>query len=601
MADMEENKGTAPAQPPVGEVEPPDSLAALVPKRRLWPVFAVLAAVVAVVGLLVYREMTAVDPLRILVAIDLDGYWWDGSQPAAKLSDALASQLAELGFDPVRGGDPKVMRVLEKAKDPRAAAKKLGAGFVIEAHLVPEVVEHPVKGGYFEMRVDAPVTLTYLESGSASEGRVRGYTGAVKKERAMALLADAMASDALDAVIAQLLDHPAVVEITSGSDMKLLARIQPARTMAKDRAKKLADAAAAYAQLAGRHEIEGQGKVTFLSPPAAADELVGVGAGGYYVRTADVSPFFSLRSRDLVRSEALETITFRSFDPAATDAAAPKPLWKGYHVFTYPSASREGDRVALVEDLFGWAKTITMVDRSGTSKRVRVDPEHRFVDPQLSPSSRFVALYDRPSAGAQADLAVLETEGGTEVFGFHTENQSLGGFTWIDGQRLAFLYTPDAGPTEEQTLAVVDVGKQPFTVDRPLRGKRGEGLSTPSASRDGTRIVCVQSGAQRGLAVIDTASWSRRLYPVGVASWPTFSPDGAQVAFETRGEHGGVAVAVLSLASGAVKKLTEMRTDQRLPRFSADGKRVLFEVREADPVFPRARGLSRVASAAVEP
>src|SRR5580692_10299928 len=119
---MEEEKAPAAAAPPAREADAPDSMEALVPKRRLWPVFAVLGAVVAVVGFFVYRAVTAPDPLRILVAIDLEGYWWEGSEPAAKLADALAKELGELGFDPVKGGDPKVMKALEKAKDPRAAA-----------------------------------------------------------------------------------------------------------------------------------------------------------------------------------------------------------------------------------------------------------------------------------------------------------------------------------------------------------------------------------------------------------------------------------------------------------------------------------------------
>ena len=35
---------------------------------------------------------------------------------------------------------------------------------------------------------------------------------------------------------------------------------------------------------------------------------MGTGAGGIYVKTADVVPFFSVRRRDLSRSEALETV-----------------------------------------------------------------------------------------------------------------------------------------------------------------------------------------------------------------------------------------------------------------------------------------------------
>jgi hypothetical protein len=603
---MNEDRAPADARPTAPVADAPDSLAALVPKRRLWPVLVFLGAALAVAGFFLYRAITAADPLRILVAIDLDGYWWEGSEPAAKLADALASQLQDLGFDPVKGGDPKVMKVLEHAKDPEVAARKLGAGFVIQAHLAPEVVEHPVQGGYFEIRVDAPVTLTFLDKGTASEGTIRGYAGAVKKDEAMAYLAKSMASQALDAVIAQLLDHPAVVEITSGSDVKLLARLNPAIVFGKVRARRLMDTAGAYAVSAREAETEGHGRVTFHSHAAAEDELVGVGTGGYFVKTADNTPFYSFKHRELGRTEALETVSFRPFDAKAaptTDPASPKPLWKGYHVFTYPSAQRDGDRVALVEDLFGWAKTITMVDRSGAAKRVRVDPEHRFVDPKLSPGGRFVAVYDRPHPGAPADLLVVDTASGKDVFAFHSDNQSLGGFTWIDGRRLAFSNTPSSPPGEGQHLVVVDVGEQPFSMEHPFRAKAGQpkAMMTPSASRDGKQLVWAEGGVDPGLAVIDTTTWSRRFFPIaGGASWPQFSPDSAHVVFETAGQ-GVTDIAVLAVASGAVEKLTQTKSQERLPMFSADGKRVLFEVRYRDPVFPQARSISRIASVAFEP
>src|SRR5262245_14069675 len=204
---MQDRRASSDARPPAHDAGPPDSLEAVIPKRRLWPIFVVLGVLLATAGVLVYRAVTATDPLRILVAIDLEGYWWEGSEPAAKLADELSLQLAELGFDPVKAGDSKVMKVLESTKDPKEAAKKLGAGFIIEAHLSPEVVEHPVKDGYFEVRVDAPVTLTFLDKGTASEARIRGYSGSTKKDRAMVLLTDSMASQALDAVIAQIIDH----------------------------------------------------------------------------------------------------------------------------------------------------------------------------------------------------------------------------------------------------------------------------------------------------------------------------------------------------------------------------------------------------------
>ena len=601
---MEESRNQADARPPVSEEAPPDSIEAIVPKRRLWPVFAALGVVALAAAFFVVRALTATDPLRILVAIDLDGYWWEGSEPAARLADELSSQLADLGFDPVKGGDPAVMKTLESTKDPRAAAKKLGADFIIEARLAPEIIEHPVKGGYFEIRVDAPVTLTFLDKGTTSEGRIHGYSGAQQKDRAMGFLVDSMASQAMGAIIAQLIDHPAVREITEGSDVKLLARLNPARDFAKQRKQKLTDAAEAYALRAKERDAEEKGGVRFLSGVSAEDLLVGIGEGGYYVKTADVTPHFSKRRSELVRSEALETITFRPLDQAAlptTDPAAPKPMWKGYHVYSYPSSQVDGDRVAFVEDLFGWAKTITVVDKSGASKRVRVDPEHRFVDPKVSPGGKYVAVYDRPDRSAPADLMVLDTDTGKEVFGFHTENQSLGGFTWIDDKRLGFVYVPQSSAGEDQDFAVVDVSRQPLSIEHPYRAKPGEDIRMPAASRDGKLVVYVTRGSPAGIAVIDTATWTRKVHPVeGVVSWPIFSPDATRVAFEVLAR-GNDDIGMLTLATGAVTKLTAGRGDERQPRFSADGKKIVFEVHYRDPVFPRSRMLSRIATVTVEP
>ncbi|MFO0587506.1 MAG: hypothetical protein U0441_08200 [Polyangiaceae bacterium] len=596
---MDEPRDPSFAQPPGQDVPPPESMQAIVPKARLWPVFAVIGVVVIAAALFAYRSLTATDPLRILVAIDVDGYWWEGSTTAARLADELSSQLGELGFDPVKGGDPKVMKILESTKDPKAAAKKLGAGFIIEAHLAPEVVQHPVKDGYFEVRVDAPVTLTYLDKNTTSEARIRGYSGATTKDRAMGLLADSMASQALDAVIGMLLDHPAVKEITGGADMKLLARLNPAISFEKDRQRVLLEASTAYTARAHALEEVTAGKITYLSGAAADDAIVGVGAGGYFVKTADVTPFYSLRRRDVVGHEALETIEWRALD--AKDAPG-APLWKGYHIYSHPSSQPDGDRVVFVEDLFGWAKTITIADRKGTTKRVRIDPEHRFVDPQIARGGKYVAVYDRPDRRAPADLMVLDTDTGKEVFGLHTENQSLGSFTWIDDKRLAFVYIPEGSASATQVIAVVDVSKQPLTIERPFHAKESEMFTEIAASRDGSKLAYVRiSGETPALGVVSTSTWKTKLYPMEASfEWPSFSPDGEHVTMQINGG-GQTDIVAVTLATGAVKRLTQTSLNESLPAFSADGKRVLFEVNDKDPILSRLRRLNRVASVAFEP
>jgi hypothetical protein len=230
----------------------PDSLELLVPKRRLWPVFAVLAAIVLGGAFFAWRSLTRPDPLRILIAVDVNGYWWEGSADAAKLADQLAERLTALGFEPVKAGDAEALKVIEKAKTPEEAAKKLKAAFVIEAHVTPEMIEHPAWGQYFEARVDAPVTLVHLPTGQRTEGRMRGYTGAPEKQRAIDLLVDSMTDHAFDSVIGVLIEHPTVKELFDGSNVRLVEKLDP-RAQVRQRARREA------AHREGGLRLSGQG------------------------------------------------------------------------------------------------------------------------------------------------------------------------------------------------------------------------------------------------------------------------------------------------------------------------------------------------------
>ena len=73
------------------------------------------------------------------------------------------------------------------------------------------------------------------------------------------------------------------------------------------------------------------------------------------VATADVHPFFSASGLELLRSEALETLGWRPL--GGEPGPFTRRLWRGYNAFTYPSASGDGQRIALVEDLYGWARS----------------------------------------------------------------------------------------------------------------------------------------------------------------------------------------------------------------------------------------------------
>jgi hypothetical protein len=588
------------------EPEAPPS-EAFIPKRPVWPVLLVLALVLGVGAFFGYREWRKPYPLRVLVAIDLDGYWWEGSIPAATLADRLADRLADIGLDPVRGGDPEVTKVLEKASSPEEAARKLHAAFLITATLKPEIVEHPVKGGYFEVRVDAPIDVRYLGDPEGNPGHLDTWSGAPEKPEALRLLADGLADEAFDQVLPRIVEHSTIQEIFKGNDVKLADHVSKAKNYVEYRAQRLADAKKAYDRVAKvRAEGDkGPAKVTYHSGMGAQDALGGTGAEGVLIKTADVAPFISPRTRDLGWITELETLQWRGAE------GKPRVLWSGYHIYSYPSVTREGTAVLFVEDLFGWAKTLTVVQPDGKSRRVRVDPEHRFVDPKIAPGGKAAVLYDRPCRDCPGNLLVMSLEDGHPLFERKNDNAVFGGFTWIDATHVAFLVTPPAqipadaedgsvqpaasAKAPRQALWIVDLGTNPPTATAVLEASEGREYQSPEASHDG-RFLTMEAHGPMGsnIAIYEIASKKLSLYDVGAdARTPTFSPDGKTIAFVHNGD-----LALFMPEKLEAHRLTENPWLERYPVFSADGTRLYFESIDDDPNYAR-RTDYLIASAAV--
>ncbi|UQA60976.1 TolB family protein [Polyangium aurulentum] len=587
----------------------PDSPELLLPKRRVWPVLVVLAAIVLGAGIAFYRISREPLPQRVLIAIDLDGYWWEGSRPAAALADGLADRLADIGFEPVRGGDPEVTEVLEKAKSPEEAARKLRAGFIVTASLRPQLIEHPVEGGYIETRVDAPIEVRYLDDVEGSQGRLVAWSGAKEKGDALRLLANSLANMAFDEVYPRLTGHSTIQAIFGGRDLKRSAQLQPAKNYLEFRNRKLEEAKKSYEDLEKtRKEADRGAKVTYHSPVSAQDALGGAGASGVLVKTADVTPYVAVRTMELAWITRLETLEWRA------PAGDKKLLWSGYHVFSYPSIAPEGAPVIFVEDLFGWAKTLTVVGADGQSKRIRVDPEHRFVDPKIAPGGKAAALYDRPCRECPANLLVVSTDDGRALFERPHEGGSFSGFSWIDATHLAFLYTPaipavqaEAEGAEEtepvaasaikmppQSLFVVDLGAQPPAAAAVHTARENQAFQSPEASRDG-RLIAMEShgnGAPQ-LALLDVADKKLAIFDLGGPRTPAFSPDGKTLAVVRNGD-----IALFDPEKKEIRPLTDNPWLERYPVFSPDGARVYFESLGEDPNYPR-RGNSLVASASV--
>lgn len=617
-----------------------------------WPVAVILLGVLGGGGWFFYRVSTAPDPLKVLVAVELDGHWYEGSVPAARFADELNQSLEELGFVPVRPGDPEVVAALEAADgDARRAARKLRAGYVVGGRVKLEVIEHPVQGGYFEVRADGDLEVFHVHDDAPEKVAVQAWSGARQKARAISLLADgSLALKATAQVIPPLLRHPVLAELLEG-DAKTIGKLRQAKDYLDTRTQQLGTVEKAYPAYAQRRldGEKGPAKVTYHGPFSGEDALAGTGPGGYLVKTEDVRPFVSPKKRDLRYFEALETLEWRTPEGEA------KVLWSGYNVYSYPGASRDGRTVGLVEDLFGWAKTVTIITADGTSKRLKVDPDHRYSNLEPSPTGRYVALYDRECRrGCPDRISVLRVEDGAELMMADNEGGTFGGFGWLDDGRLAVLHTPgvvdlgdedddgaeDDGADEDgaggegdepvagepaapaaegeaptpaaparrfdsvaQTLWAVPVEGGP--AEPLLTVEEGVDLQWMSVGPDGKRVAfAARNPGGRGIAVFDIAGGALNLHLVdGNTSAPNWSPDGRRITFNLipyDGRGSDEEIAVMSADGGDVTILTDNAHRDRYPRFSHDGQRIYYESLGKDPNFPR-RGVAVIASVPADP
>jgi len=586
----EQGVGKAPGGRPEEESDEPE-IGVGVPRRRLWPGLVLMLALALAGGWFVYHQVTAPQPLRVLVDVEVDGHWWEGSRPAAALADEAAELLTALGLEPVRAGDPETATILENAASPREAARRLRAAYVITGRLSPAVEELPVAEGFVQVAVDDAVSVARVdEPAPLTEVTIHTFSGAKDEERALVLVGRSAARHIVDAAVPAIASHPEVAALVEGQDARLLDRLAPLQAYLATRRATLEDAAKNYAELdRSRRENEQRGPLTFHSPVDANDRLLATGERGILVATAEVRPFLSAIQLELLRSEALEEVGWRPAE-GATEGLR-ETLWRGYSAFTYPSASRDGRRVALVEDLFGWGRSLVLVEEGKPPRRLRTEATRKLSGPRLAPDGGHVALVDRACARCARELSVVDADTGQERLHLG-EAMAVGTFAWLDRSRLVVVMAPENG---EPGLWVVPIasGRR-----RSLMDVEGAvTLRDPVATLD-ARTVAASNPIRRTILTVDVATGETTTHLVGGAATAlAFSPDGTRLVFELMTpESRHLEIATLTLASSEVKLLTTNDAPDRYPLFSPDGARVFFEARNPDPVFGRKRAVARITS-----
>ncbi|MCA9540577.1 MAG: PD40 domain-containing protein, partial [Myxococcales bacterium] len=540
------------------------------PRRSLALPLVIVVLALAGAGYLGWRAWRSTDPTRVLVAIDLKGHWFEGSMPAARLADEVNEALASLGLQPVRPGDPEVLAALDGAGgDARAAARKLGAGYVITGRIKPEFIEHPIGEGYRELRAEGEIEVLHVDDATGEKARVWGWSGAPTEERALKVLAEgSLALQVVSEALPRLLHHRELAALLGG-DARAVAALQPAQRFIVAQARELETAAKAYAAYEKRRLADEKGPVpvSYHGPTSADDALCGAGPAGVCVKTETARLFVSPRTLKLSSLDELETVEWRG-----ASEAAPKVVFSGYNIYGYPQVSPDGAAVAFVEDIFGWARAINLSVGGEKARRLRVDPALRFSTPRPAPGGAGVAVFASTCRRCPSGLLVLDAEGKTR-FEAPPEGVGFDGFGWIDADHLLVVHTPteaevaqppeeDAdGDTDEAAEKAEEAAKEAaeeaagpthparFAAERqtvwrvPLPGgapqvvyttAEGESLQWMEMAPDGKRAVFTRAHPDggSGLAVLDIEAGTLALLPVeGRASAPTFSPDGATLAF----------------------------------------------------------------------
>lgn len=603
------------------------------PRSKTPIIIALLVALLGGAGYFAWSIMTAVEPLRVLVAIDFEGQWYDGSKPAAKLVDDVSGQLKQLGFEPVEGGNPEVMATLEGAGDDlRGAARSLKAAWVVGGRVKTVVTEHPVGDApYFELEGIADIEIYHVADPASATVRhqTSSWAGSKDKARALSILAGGAAAEKIGAkVVPSLVNHPRIATALFGEgpdkkgiDAKIAGKLRKAEQYANASHSQLSTAEKTYAALKIRRmEAEkGPVKVTYHGTLAENDGLIGAGPKGFLVKTEDEELYVDPDNNKLRRLEQLETLAWK----APVDAPTAEVIWKGYNIYSYPGVTNDGQVAALVEDLFGWAKTVTLIHADGRAKRLKIDPEHRFSSLKPSPTGKAVALYDRDCRDCEDRLLVLDAEG-NERFKAGREGGTFHGFSWTSDDHLLIMHTPVRAPAEGDAAKAPEAGDAPAekrffdAVDQTiwlldLSGAAPKlesihivdldvALSWVRVSHDGKKAAfAARSSDGPSIGVLDIAARTLHFHPTpGETSAPTFSPDGQWIAFNIWPDgRGDEEIGLMPVGGGEAKILTQNHFRDRYPHFSHDSKRIFFESLDKDPNFNGRRTISVIASVEV--
>ncbi len=571
-----------------------EDLGALRPKRT-WPKFVLMHLTILVVGVSLLRHYRKVPHRpRVLVAIEVEGAYYAGSEPAEILAERFGEKAASLGLEIVHPRDKDALAVLQKS-DLKTAAQQLDAAYVLVGKTRVEAIAYPLANAvapYYDVRGEVDLVLTVPGEPDVPCGTLSALVGAPDRTLALRGVAESLADQAIDLSVGPMLRSPSTAKFSTLKTSKGEAVLAPAFSWLSARER-------GRARRAGRLRARGleARKAGEKGPPPG--HLRGCALGARRAARGRQRP----RRRDgghphdpLVRDATTWIPAPAAAGGAVAAGRAARTLYRGAGVFAFPHEA--APPLVLVEDLFGYARSLTVVESNGL-RRLQVDPDHRWDGPRVSPDGRHVVVQDRPCATCAAELVVFALGSGKAVF--RVQGDAFHGFTWLDPGGFVFVHrSKDKDPKNpalaKDGLAVFPVALSPSgdtaTLGGPFVVPDDELWTSPTAQ--GGKIAFERRSGDKGIAVLEWATFAVSKRAAGVdARALSWGPDG-RIAFELHDPKLPEEIAVAA-EDGAVTALTKNLVHDRGPRFSPDGKRVWFTSEADDPWFPGQRTVSWVA------
>jgi eukaryotic-like serine/threonine-protein kinase len=239
----------------------------------------------------------------------------------------------------------------------------------------------------------------------------------------------------------------------------------------------------------------------------------------------------------------------------------------------YPSWSPDGTRLSFILQKPGEPEALATVAADGSDLHIlfRGDADLPFFGySSWSPDGKLIAFVRSPG-GVPRQIWLIPSSGGTPR---RLSNDPSGVFS----DDPAFTADGRGVVHRSNRAGATNLWVWPLEGSAPVRLTSGTGPDdSPSVAKDG-RIAFLNSRSKNVLIVENLGSGeTRQIYTHAFALWaPAFSPDGKQVAVSQLESDGSWHIWLISTESGNGRQLTFGKVPEVYPRFSPDGKYVVY-------------------------